>query len=122
MEYRCKVCEKVYASYQSLWNHNRNMHTCAVIQSNPMVIQKSSKSNPIINNDTLTSSTNNIMCKYCNKIFKYKQGKWKHEQKCCKKYEDNLYKQQIEKLTDDLEKLKHKIKKNLLIKLLIIIL
>jgi hypothetical protein len=36
------------------------------------------------------------MCKYCNKIFKYKQGKWK---------------QQIEKLTDDLEKLKHKIKK-----------
>ena len=111
MEHRCKVCEKVYASYQSLWNHNRNIHTCEVIQSNPMVIQKSSKSNPIINNDTLTSSTNNIMCKYCNKIFKYKQGKWKHEQKCCKKYEDNLYKQQIEKLTDDLEKLKHKIKK-----------
>ena len=32
MEYRCKVCDKAYTSYQSLWNHNRNIHTPEVIQ------------------------------------------------------------------------------------------
>ena len=111
MEHRCNTCNKVYSSYQSLWNHNKNIHISDVIQNNPKVASESSKSNPIINNNTLTRSTNNHMCKYCNKVFKYKQGKWKHEQKCCKKLEDNLYKQQIQKLTDDLEKLKHKINK-----------
>jgi hypothetical protein len=32
-------------------------------------------------------------CKYCNKLFKFRQGKWKHEKKCINKKEDpKLYK------------------------------
>jgi hypothetical protein len=96
MEHICNVCNKVYSSYNSLWNHNKRFHTYQNIQNY---------------NDILNSSTNNLICKYCNKIFKYKQGKWKHEQKCYKKIENELYKQQIEKLTDDIEKLKHTINK-----------
>jgi len=27
MEFRCKLCNKEYSSYQSLWNHNKKSHT-----------------------------------------------------------------------------------------------
>ena len=26
MQYGCKICNKQYASYQSLWNHNKKFH------------------------------------------------------------------------------------------------
>jgi hypothetical protein len=102
MEYRCKVCEKVYASYQSLWNHNRKIHTpitANITQNTTNVTQNTTKLNK------------NSLCIYCNKCFSRNDSLKRHQLKCCKKYEDNLYKQQIQKLTDDLEKLKHKMNK-----------
>jgi len=76
MEYYCEKCDKVYSSYQSLWIHNKKYHTC---DSNQKVTNESSQSNPKITNE---SSQSNLKCKYCNKIYKFKQGKWRHEQKC----------------------------------------
>ena len=26
MEYKCNICVKLYKSYKSLWNHNKNFH------------------------------------------------------------------------------------------------
>jgi hypothetical protein len=54
----------------------------------------------IDNTSGITSnSTSKLSCKYCNKIFKYKQGKWKHEKKCkIKKQQDITIKN-----TSDLE-------------------
>jgi len=107
MEYRCKVCDKVYASYQSLWNHNRKIHTLSTTAKPPNVLTNppnSSLKNGSCKIDKLT-------CDICKIIFSRSDNLKRHRLKCSKKYEDNLYKQQIEKLTDDLEKLKHKIKK-----------
>ena len=107
MEHRCKVCEKVYASYQSLWNHNRNIHTLSTTAKPPNVLTNppnSSLKNGSCKIDKLT-------CDICKIIFSRSDNLKRHRLKCCKKYEDNLYKQQIQKLTDDLEKLKHKINK-----------
>ena len=40
-----------------------------------------------------------INCKYCSKNFKYKQGRWKHEQKC-----------QVKSNNDEIMELKKKLK------------
>ena len=76
MEHYCKKCNKVYSSYQSLWIHNKKYHS---YDSNQKVTNESSQSNPKVTNE---SSQSNLKCKYCSKIFKFKQGKWRHEQKC----------------------------------------
>ena len=36
-------------------------------------------------NSKTSSKSNSFECKYCNKKYKYKQGKWKHEQNCNEK-------------------------------------
>ena len=76
MEFKCKICNKNYKSYQSLWNHNHKYHNN---DNNPSVTTKSSQSNLPV---TIQSPESNLKCNYCNKIFKFKQGKWRHEQKC----------------------------------------
>ncbi len=52
-------------------------------------------------------------CKFCKKNFSSRQGQWSHlkicKEKINKEIEDKFYRQQIEKLTNDLEKLKKKI-------------
>jgi len=83
MEHICNVCNKVYSSYNSLWNHNKRFHT----------------------------QNTTILCIYCNKCFSRNDNLKRHQLKCYKKIENELYKQQIEKLTDDIEKLKHTINK-----------
>ena len=27
MDYKCNTCNRLYASYKSLWKHNKNIHT-----------------------------------------------------------------------------------------------
>ena len=37
MEYKCKICDKNYSSYQSLWIHNKKFHVsslCKVTDGN----------------------------------------------------------------------------------------
>ncbi len=82
-DHECKICNKIYASRQSLWNHVNKYH-------NDKISQKSSASNPFGSSKCNSKSvikdvqnnTSNYQCRYCTSIFKYKQGRWKHEQKC----------------------------------------
>ena len=70
MEYRCKVCEKVYASYQSLWNHNRKIHTpitANITQNTTNVTQNTTKLNK------------NSLCIYCNKCFSRNDSLKRHQ-------------------------------------------
>jgi hypothetical protein len=78
MEYRCNICNKLYSSYKSLWNHNKKFHKNIVTQNNLSIT-------PIITHDNL--SINKLKCKYCSKIFAYNQGCWRH-QKICKERVD----------------------------------
>ena len=43
-------------------------------------IKKSAKSQPKVSHPV--SQNGLLKCKYCNKLYKHKQSKWKHEQKC----------------------------------------
>ena len=107
MEHSCNVCNKVYASYQSLWNHNKIKHTHKTTQNPPEVLSNP----PNSSSKNVSCKIDKLTCDICKIIFSRSDNLKRHQLKCYKKIEDNLYKQQIEKLTDDLEKLKHKIKK-----------
>ena len=78
MEYYCKVHNKSYASYKSLWFHNFKYHK---VESKPENNDgkpegKSLSKPPLIN------INNEFNCRKCNKVFKFKQSRWKHEKKC----------------------------------------
>jgi hypothetical protein len=107
MEHLCKICNKTYSSYQSLWIHNKKYHNELKITSHSKVILRSSKSNPKVTIESSESNPNKLGCKYCNKIFKYKQGRWKHEQNCQEKLQKEFT---IKKHDQEIEILKNKVK------------
>jgi hypothetical protein len=78
MAYKCNICNKIYSSYKSLWNHNKKFHKNIITQNNLSIT-------PIITHNNL--SINKLKCKYCSKIFAYNQGCWRH-QKICKERVD----------------------------------
>jgi hypothetical protein len=91
MGFNCTICNKIYKSYQSLWNHNKNFHINNGVDNKQPVVKSDKKSE----------------CKYCSKQLADRHSKSKHE-KICKKKDENILKQQIEKLTHEVEKLKKK--------------
>jgi len=90
----CKICNKYYASYKFLWNHNSKFHKVITGKSKSKVSLNVVKSNPNVSEEKL-----DFKCNYCDKKYKYKQGKYKHQLIC--KYKnsnkiDNLQKENIE--------------------------
>jgi hypothetical protein len=84
--HKCKICNKTYSSYKSLWTHTKNIH-------------KNDKSTNI--EFIPPNSTNNIQklinynCRYCNKIYDKIKSRWKHEQKCKIIFEEKEQKKQL---------------------------
>ena len=97
----CNICNKIYASYKSLWNHNNKFHINDVknkfklsqesAESKHKVSQESAESKHKVSQE---SYDNNLCknidmseqyifnCKLCNKIYKHKQSKYRHERLC----------------------------------------
>ena len=103
----CNICNKIYASKSSLCNHNKKFHSPNVIKSNILC------NTPVINSNTnvIQSNTKEYNCKYCNKIFKMRQYKWKHEQQC-KIKENNKFKEieeQNKQLIETINELKNQV-------------
>ena len=76
----CKVCNKIYSSYKSLWNHNKKFHPLHVV-----------KRGSFVQNDVVVCGTFEVpykkhdkvpQCKYCNKQFNDRSNKSKHEKIC----------------------------------------
>ena len=68
--HKCNICNKIYSSYSSLWNHNKNIHKNNITTSTSKVRQK------YINN-SLEISNYEYSCKYCDN--KYAVYCVKHE-------------------------------------------
>jgi DNA-directed RNA polymerase subunit RPC12/RpoP len=87
MEHKCLKCNKNYASYKSLWNHNAKFHKSEcnenVKKSQIDVKKMSIKKMDII--ETVSYS-----CINCKKPFKSRQGKWVHEKTCNNIKEDKI--------------------------------
>jgi hypothetical protein len=100
----CKICNKQYKNKSGIWKHNNKYHgnkyqseiSQISAKNQSKISQKSAKYQPKISqkstgNIHIETSTQNVQnkekyneykCKYCPKIFKHIQSRWKHEHKC----------------------------------------
>jgi len=69
---QCEICNKLYSSYKSLWNHMNNIHKNNKVDNSTNVLLNSTK-----NVESL-----NYKCRYCEKNYDLVKSRWKHEQKC----------------------------------------
>jgi len=86
MEYKCDICNKIFASRQSRWNHNKRLHRENVIQdvvlnSETVVLNGETVVQDVVN-DTNNNDVDNRTCKYCKKKLCDRKYRWKHEKKC----------------------------------------
>ena len=109
MEYVCNVCKRNYASYQSLWIHNKKYHNN---HDNPydnhdnhLDNHKDYHKNSNKNNQISTSKTYN--CEKCNKEFSHFQNRWRHQKKCDGSSNQNL-KLELDILKQKVDKLENK--------------
>ena len=102
---RCNSCNKYYSSKSSLCNHNKKFHNNSVIPSNTNVIL--SNISVIPKEITVTYD-----CSYCNKQFKLRQYRWKHEKICKNKNNVLINSDEILKLKNKIIELENKIGNN----------
>ena len=76
-QFVCKICNKQYASYQSLWIHNKKFHKLNSSSKNI-----SSSSQPKLDSKTVSTNNSNIMCEYCNCLFSRKDNLKRHYTIC----------------------------------------
>jgi hypothetical protein len=78
--FNCNICKKQYASYHSLWIHNKKYH----LNNTNIII----KTNTNTNNNQNTNN-NDTICLHCNRVLKNKYLLQKHLSRChIKKYND----------------------------------
>ena len=106
MDFPCKICNKDYSSYKSLWNHTNKFHNNNVSKNTPDV----SKNTPDVSKNTqiiINKNLDKITCKFCNKHYSTPQNRWKHEQKC--KLKKIIDTDEINKLKETINELKNQV-------------
>jgi len=99
----CSICGKKYSSRQSLHNHKKRMHP-----EKDTTFPTFSKSKVSLNIPQSKSIVSQIyQCKYCDKVYKHKQSKYKHEKNC--KHNTNVNYISKEEHLEELEKLKEEL-------------
>ena len=86
INFYCKVCKKDYASYQSLWIHNKKFHknpTSFLTQNTSILTQNTS----ILTQNTSILPQKNS-CVHCKKILSRHDNLKRHEKTCKKKTND----------------------------------
>ena len=104
----CKICNKNYKSKSSLCNHNKKFHYKKVTESNCLVMDnkiKVTESNCLVIDNIIINKS--LQCKYCNKLFRYKQNKYEHEKKVCKNNKElEIEKIKLDQINAEKEKIK----------------
>jgi len=77
----CKICNKTYSSYQSLWNHNKKFHTLESTNLPPKPTNLPPKTTNLPPKTTFVP-IQNIQCNYCNKIFSRNDSLKRHLKIC----------------------------------------
>jgi hypothetical protein len=99
MEHICKICIKKYASYNSLWNHNKRKHMMdSVKECKGNVKEKVIKKK--------------YECKNCKKKFSCRQSKYEHIKNICNNISSKKEKKEIIKLKLEIDMLKQEITKS----------
>jgi hypothetical protein len=97
-QYYCKICNKYYASINSLSNHRRKLHHDTYEK---------------YNNKSKNNEDNLYYCRFCeDKSYNNPKTRWKHEQKCKQKKESNFIEKILEEnknIKAECDKLKNKV-------------
>jgi len=113
----CEICEKNYSSRQSLYRHKKTIHGLNDKKSpksnpfqgksHPKVTQNDYNGHPKVNMQEMNEDeiVSHLFCKYCNKKYKFKQGKSRHEKKCPKREDTDSIKKEYDTLKHELLKL-----------------
>ena len=88
--YTCSICEACFKSYSGIFKHKKSKHP----DGKPLQPKK-------------------YYCKYCNNIFKARQSKWSHEQKC-KLVHVTPIEEKFKQLTDEIATLKARPAQNII--------
>jgi hypothetical protein len=86
--YTCNICNKMYSSASSIWNHRTKKHAVAYIDPGKHLVNiDNTLGKHSVNIDTQSSplqieTVKQYNCRKCNKIYKYKQSRWLHEKTC----------------------------------------
>jgi hypothetical protein len=112
MEFNCKICNKNYASYKSIWNHNKKFHNnnvSKIVANVPENVKNVPKSVSNVSNTSLK-------CNICDKTFNSRTTKWRHD-KTCKENENEIIQkskdEEILEMKAEMEKLKDMLQKAL---------
>ncbi len=70
-EYRCKLCNRLYASASSLCNHTKKFHS-----ENVKNVKQNVKQN--------VKNVKSLTCEYCNKVFNNRPAKSIHKKNAMK--------------------------------------
>ena len=85
-KYRCDKCNKNYKDKSGLWYHNNKNHDVLISQkisqNQPLLRPTSVENQPKVIQSIQEIKTSILHCKHCNKYYKHIQSRWKHEQKC----------------------------------------
>ena len=95
---RCYICNKIYSSSSSLWNHNKKFH---IIYDNTMTTV--CKQNDNILTSLGKHNNKSLECKFCLTIFSHRNSRWRHEKSCKSK------KNKIDQLENKIIELQNKI-------------
>ncbi len=82
---QCDICEKIYASVQSLWNHTSKYHNKTTLGKMTKCKQVYVQCKHNYTQDNTPEITTEYKCDYCDKSYKYRQSKSRHQSKCTNK-------------------------------------
>ena len=102
MNHVCNICNKVYKTSKSLWNHNHKYHDKPNDKHDKHYDKHYDKHDKL-------SNLKSYECEICNKVFKHYQSRWRHLQLCEEqKTENNKNQNEIEIIKKEIENLKKK--------------
>ena len=81
-KFLCVICNKVYSSRASLYNHNKRFHNDNNNNNNNNKYLYSQQET--IQITEIVSKKKSVKCEYCNKFFSSRQTKYEHKKKACK--------------------------------------
>jgi len=84
VDFSCNICNKIYASYKSLWNHRNKFHKTVCIQTSENV--KNVKENVKNVKENVKNVKENVKksltCEFCYKTFNNRPAKCIHKKTC----------------------------------------
>jgi len=105
--FKCQHCDKIYKNNSGLWKHNNKYHSMSDNKMQTFDNIPDNKKQTFDNKkQTFNDINNNRICKFCNNVFSHRNSRWKHEQKCQVKSNDQEIMELKKELTNEIKEVR----------------